>query len=1089
MEDWKNGSLEDWKVGRLGGTVFTSLPSKFFHPSILPFFHPLCFLACCLLCALVFSLQCHAEEVSVKILSEDAGGLLLEIMTPHFTTETVSLEGQTFQRLVAPGYSPSPLSAGFQLPMKGIHIAVPPTGAIKLAIEDANADTVENFKVAPFIDRTLQPDAPYDASPTLPSFPPSTFLPEKLASLGTVGFLRDVRVAMVQVCPFQYNPQKQTLKFYRRILLRVIFASGVEMTRSRIGNQGQPTLSAPKPGASSSFRETLGAQDEGGYLSLYRNLLINPHFLPTESQQNPFGPSTPRSGIQSSPAAPKQPPPFPAHSAVKIVIAEDGLCQITAKDLLAKGIDLSSISPQTLKLTNKGKAIPVFVAGEKDGRFDREDFIEFWGEFNRGTYSLYGEYTKDNVYWLSWGEEKGARIGFLDVTPQKTGKPESQKAGKPSKNQKNEKEEEQGMIQPLLFQTSVHFEEDAIRGSLGYVDAARDIWFWKVVTRGKPFAHTFELPNPSLGPSPGEGRELSLPPGEGGRGDRSGKWEVKVMLHGLSLSEHHLRFFLNNVVLGDARFSGQREYIFDQNGLPHSILKAGKNTLVIESLLSEETSQSYFNWFSLEYWRTFQADDDFLSFSLQTPGTYQVKLSGFQRKDVVVYKAFLSQLTGYQIEVEPAAGWLKGQNEPAARSTYTLTLRDKILQPTTYVALTTNRKKKPKAIILDTPSDLRSPLNGADYLIIVYDDFYESVLPLAQYRSKRYRTAVVKVSDIYDEFSWGILSPEAIRDFRRYAYHHWQTKPTYVLLVGDATWDFKHSTNYVPSYYFTSFKWGQAASDHLYACVNGDDLLPDLYIGRITPRTKEETGAVIEKILRYEQKKDFGPWRRSLLMLAATGSFVQDSEELLKDFVPAPKGYSVSRVYADKNSKSYGTTAELLDFWNEGVSFVHFTGHGGGNIWADEKLFTFNDVPLLLSNQPAFVTSFTCFTGYFDDPHQGGLHEAFVNKKEGGAIAAFGSTGLGWLRGDYYLERALFSTLFENGTRQLGPAIAEAKVTLLANYPQLTDMVRLYNLLGDPACTLPLPQREIALTARPQIPPSPLYKGGTKGGFEEGEGG
>jgi hypothetical protein len=453
---------------------------------------------------------------------------------------------------------------------------------------------------------------------------------------------------------------------------------------------------------------------------------------------------------------------------------------------------------------------------------------------------------------------------------------------------------------------------------------------------------------------------------------------------------------------------------------------------------------------------------------------YQFKITGFTNPNIEIYKGGFSKLTNVKIEND-------GVDETGSVQ-YAATFFDEIVQPTKYIALTTENKKKPKAIVKSrwNREQLHSSLNGADYIIIVYDDFYEDVLPLAKHRSKQFRVAVVKMQDIYDEFSWGLLTPEAIREFIRYAYQYWRPPaPSYIFLVGDASWDFKKGKNYVPTYYTHTYKWGQTASDHFYVCVNGDDPLPDLFVGRITTRTKEETRAVVEKIIRYENnpltpfvKGEGQPvlsdWRRHLLMLAAAGSFIGDSEQLLKDYVPIDLGYKVARVYTDPNSPYYGDTSQLLDFWNAGCSFVYFAGHGGGNIWADSSLFTLNDVQFLSNqNRPAFVSSFTCFTSYFDDPGTSGLNEKLVNFPEGGAIAAFGSTGLGWVEGDYYMEQGLFTSLFRNGSRSIGQAIVETKVWMLLNtYHSLkVAMVSLFNLLGDAASVVPLPQQKIAVMA------------------------
>jgi hypothetical protein len=45
------------------------------------------------------------------------------------------------------------------------------------------------------------------------------------------------------------------------------------------------------------------------------------------------------------------------------------------------------------------------------------------------------------------------------------------------------------------------------------------------------------------------------------------------------------------------------------------------------------------------------------------------------------------------------------------------------------------------------------------------------------------------VGDIFDEFSFGEKTPQAIRDFLAYAKDNWRTSPRYVLLAGKAHGD------------------------------------------------------------------------------------------------------------------------------------------------------------------------------------------------------------------------------------------------------------------------------------------------------------
>ena len=50
-----------------------------------------------------------------------------------------------------------------------------------------------------------------------------------------------------------------------------------------------------------------------------------------------------------------------------------------------------------------------------------------------------------------------------------------------------------------------------------------------------------------------------------------------------------------------------------------------------------------------------------------------------------------------------------------------------------------------------------------------------------------YQVVVVDVQDIYDAWNYGQVSPDAIRNFLRYAVHHWSPSPRAVVFVGDST--------------------------------------------------------------------------------------------------------------------------------------------------------------------------------------------------------------------------------------------------------------------------------------------------------------
>ena len=113
------------------------------------------------------------------------------------------------------------------------------------------------------------------------------------------------------------------------------------------------------------------------------------------------------------------------------------------------------------------------------------------------------------------------------------------------------------------------------------------------------------------------------------------------------------------------------------------------------------------------------------------------------------------------------------------------------------------------------------------------------VLPGHGREGQDLRVKVVDVADIYDEFSYGVVTPAAIKDFLTYAYESWSPPAVqYVLLVGDHSVDYKDNDgggaqNFVPSYLSFTEHMGETVTDEYFAHISGDDAVPDIYLGRL----------------------------------------------------------------------------------------------------------------------------------------------------------------------------------------------------------------------------------------------------------------
>jgi len=387
--------------------------------------------------------------------------------------------------------------------------------------------------------------------------------------------------------------------------------------------------------------------------------------------------------------------------------------------------------------------------------------------------------------------------------------------------------------------------------------------------------------------------------------------------------------------------------------------------------------------------------------------------------------------------------------------------------------------KKPEKIVQDVASNLKSVQNSADYIIITHELFRDAIAPLADHRaSQGLRVMTVDVQDVYDEFSDGIFDPHAIQRFLQYAFENWSPPaPLYVMLAGDATWAFDKKvardwgkTCYIPSIMKYTISWGMTSSDNSFVCVSGNDRLPDMYIGRLPVNTVEEAQAVINKILEYELHPEISDWRKRVCLACGSGSFFElSADHLHNEYIP--RGFDVPRLYTNPQSKYFGSTEEIVDIFNSGVSVLNFIGHGGGGVFFDAELFLLEDI-VLLNNATRLPVMFslTCFIGYFDNPWTPSLGEELFRADGKGVVATFGSAGRAWLYGDYYLNNALFQSLFVDGTRNLGQVTTEAKWQMMAWSSSYWDHVENYNLLGDPALKIDFPEKEVSLNiANPSL--------------------
>jgi len=708
---------------------------------------------------------------------------------------------------------------------------------------------------------------------------------------------------------------------------------------------------------------------------------------------------------------------------LNIKISEDGIYRLDYQTL--KKFKLHSVNPKSFALYNRGKTVPLYVYGEKDGKFDKNDYIEFLGRRNPNSTtnsSKYDPFTQENVYQLFWNEDQGLRFSLESAEPDYQG---------------------DDLIVPVEFDDIYHFEKNENFQRLGYhyhdmLSTVHDQYFFKEqILSGNSADFIFELPPPNQ--------------------NTTKNIAIEAKLQSISqYTDHTARLLINGQNIGKSSWAWDEPGYIRQNPdfyLPNNFLKTGQNTLTInlEHNTSDQTAAVMLDWVKIHYYRDFMAENNFIEFhkpSDQIDGRYQFNIENFTDIDISVYKNDNVKMLQFQ------------KSYDSENDRYSIRMQDAVNSDCYYVAAAGESISSPDTCYLDTLKNLLD-ISGCDHLCIVADKFFGSVGELKDfYEEQGIACYPVKLSDIYNQFNDGVASPFAIKKFLKSAKNTWGTFPRWLLLIGDANLT-EEDKNLLPTMLYQTYKWGGSVSDYWYSLIDGDDNIPDIAVGRWACGNERELQILLKKRINYTENQVVGPWRQNYLFIAGKEDFFKEQTDYFTETIMEPPT-SISRILinpSNLSSRFYGGTDTLVNRVNRGLKVVNFVGHGGGAIWADRSLLRLEDIYKFKNEDKLpFFSSLTCFTADFA-AHRS-LGESVTELYSGGAIGLLGASGVGWVKNDFLLGIPLFKHL-QNKNLSIGEIINLAKIdyyTKINYFGHLKNsMIFQYNLLGDPAVKLTFP--------------------------------
>jgi hypothetical protein len=752
----------------------------------------------------------------------------------------------------------------------------------------------------------------------------------------------------------------------------------------------------------------------------------------------------------------------------KLAIEKDGVHKINYDFLKKLGIDPSNVDPRNIKVYgNRGGMLPqsndqtrpydlvenaIFVSGETDGIFDKQDFIIFYAEdADRAEFNIQQDifhcehnlYSDKNFYFLTVGDTPGKRIASSN---------------------------DLGPGFPIIrnFNDFVFHEEDKYNA----LQSGRE-WFGEILgVSSNELNLSFEV--------------------DGIASDSPLKMVSDVM--GQSYTPSSFKIFLNDVPVGEQKMPSIPDSRYGAKGI-HK-----RDTFVVNSssvnAIGKKTQEIKYQFLKGTGFSKGYLDLTELSFIRQ--------LALYKNQTIFVSKESLNNAAS-QFEIssvpEQASIWdisdpynIKAQsysnnNGVATFSTSTASLKKFIVF--------NNAIPAPIAIGQIPFQDLHG-ISTPNLVIVTNPLFLTEAQRLAAQRQdfSQWNVVVVTTEEVYNEFSSGRQDVSAIRDFVKHLYNKNPGALKALLLFGKCSYDYKDriqdNTNFVITYESRNslLPLQTYSSDDYFGFLEtnegnwGEDPSQnhtlDIGVGRLPATKVSEAKSIVDKIIDYDtNKKNFGYWRKQIVFVADDGSSTdgftslhQYQADQLAQFVEnLHSGADTKKLFMGTYQKTVKPNAELIPAmtddivraFDKGSLIINYTGHGNEKQWADENVFNNLTLDKLTNKLYPFLVTATCEFGRNDNPEEISSAERSLTHEKGGAIGLVTTARPVNATTNFELNQAFYDALFQrngNSYIPLGEVFRRTK-----NNSTNGVSNRNFSLLGDPSLTLALPPHLASLTS------------------------
>jgi hypothetical protein len=334
------------------------------------------------------------------------------------------------------------------------------------------------------------------------------------------------------------------------------------------------------------------------------------------------------------------------------------------------------------------------------------------------------------------------------------------------------------------------------------------------------------------------------------------------------------------------------------------------------------------------------------------------------------------------------------------------------------------------------------------YLIIVKDAWADSLKNVADW--KRRKGYYVHIAPTTELAPGGSPTQTQVKSYIQSAYDNWEVPPEYVMIVGD-----DDGTYGIPDY-----PWSGYASDHPYACTEGNDYLPELFIARLSVDYMSQLRVALAKVMDYETDpymEDPNYWTRGFSAAGNIGATTPRITTLWVRELLLDHGFTEFDTVFSWNTNP---DPRMLQSFNNGPCIINYRGWGFTDRLGAPAFTISNLEQVQNHNKIGVMASLTCGTGdfgtYTDCWGEAWIRTgASVNAYKGGP-AFYGATDHGThTKWDNPIMVGYNWGYVRENTYHFAAAAVRGKIQEYITFPrhingEVQKYFHTFNMLGDP---------------------------------------